>query len=967
MKPTAKLLSLLLAAVMLIASLPSFAFADSTTNPALSGVTYSGSYYSSNGYSYSYLSGLSGTTLKTALHSLMTDTHDTILSYDDIRTYTAQSDADPNNSSKILLFYCGDSVSSTWDSGSTWNREHVWCQSLGTFTTSGAGADLHHLRPTDPTINSKRGNKPFGNVDGGTAVYRSATNSLAGWYSSNYWEPTDDVKGDVARIILYVYTRYPAETNLFNTDSSGSIFESLDVMLDWMELDPVDAEEMRRNNAVENIQGNRNVFIDYPELAYLMFNQTPPAGGTSPTANPTAAPTAAPTAPVTEGEKTYQLVTSQAQLQAGKNYILVGIDSDNTYLAAGYQNTNNRPGVGVTPSGDYITLAPASDSTDIASVYEFTLGGSSGAWTLYDSVNGGYLYAASSSSNYLRCQTANNADGQWTITFSGDAASIIANGTNTRNNLMFNRSANVFSCYASGQSAVYLYAETATAQPTTEPTVQPTAEPTAEPTVEPTVEPTSAPESGSYVLVTSLDDITDGYYVIVGDNGTDMLAMNNTLTGGKMGASSVTISGNYVVNPANELVWYFEETTVADQFSIRSLASGKYVNISGTSTSGFSLTDSPSYYFNASSASAKAENAFYLATTASSGRVISIYQTDFRSYAASSYKAMYLYKLVSGGVVEPNTYTVTFKDWDGTVLSTQTVEEGAAATAPAAPSRTGYTFTGWDVDFSNVTSDLTVTAQYSVNSYTITYYVDGALYNTQTYAYGAAVTMLAEPTKEGYTFSGWDTTITTMPANDVAVNGTFTLIPVTTYTVTFMANGEVVSTQNVQAGAAATAPAAPEVAGYHFVEWDTDYSNVQSDLVVTAVYTKGLTVMTPGAQVRTSPTKGIRFATTVARDYDVNYIDITSFGTLLMPTAMLGENELTLETANVQNIESLGFSSSSTEERYVYFGSLLGLSDSMLSLEITARGYVYYTFGGEQFLAYAQTTVSRSYNGLLGA
>lgn len=319
MKPTAKLLSLLLAAVMLIASLPSFAFADSTTNPALSGVTYSGSYYSSNGYSYSYLSGLSGTTLKTALHSLMTDTHDTILSYDDIRTYTAQSDADPNNSSKILLFYCGDSVSSTWDSGSTWNREHVWCQSLGTFTTSGAGADLHHLRPTDPTINSKRGNKPFGNVDGGTAVYRSATNSLAGWYSSNYWEPTDDVKGDVARIILYVYTRYPAETNLFNTDSSGSIFESLDVMLDWMELDPVDAEEMRRNNAVENIQGNRNVFIDYPEYAWLVFgrelpeNMTTPSGMAQRKEETTSEETTAEiTASVAEAETTAEVITETA-------------------------------------------------------------------------------------------------------------------------------------------------------------------------------------------------------------------------------------------------------------------------------------------------------------------------------------------------------------------------------------------------------------------------------------------------------------------------------------------------------------------------------------------------------------------------------------------------------------------------------------------------------------------------------
>ncbi|MBO4849068.1 MAG: InlB B-repeat-containing protein, partial [Clostridia bacterium] len=59
-----------------------------------------------------------------------------------------------------------------------------------------------------------------------------------------------------------------------------------------------------------------------------------------------------------------------------------------------------------------------------------------------------------------------------------------------------------------------------------------------------------------------------------------------------------------------------------------------------------------------------------------------------------------------------NTYTVTFVDWDGTVLKTQTVDYGAAATAPADPARVGYTFTGWDVDFSNVTSNLTVTAQY---------------------------------------------------------------------------------------------------------------------------------------------------------------------------------------------------------------------------------------------------------------
>ena len=526
-----------------------------------------------------------------------------------------------------------------------------------------------------------------------------------------------------------------------------------------------------------------------------------------------------------------------------------------------------------------------------------------------------------------------------------------------------------------------------TVAPTVEPTVEPTVAPTVEPTVEPTVAPTAAPGETMVLWSENFDDTGNISVSIVdydGDASNWYLTSTYYQSAGYAAGSDSYNSTNGALTPDNwllsptftipengtdyELTYYVRTRNAsypAENYAVM-LATETVYNGDDTVNLGAFTETLKEETLTAS------DTTWRLVTidlSAYAGQTVTI---AWRHYNCTDQYAMYIDTInceytANGGVVEPTTYTVTFKDWDGTVLSTQTVEEGAAATAPAAPSRTGYTFTGWDVDFSNVTSDLTVTAQYSVNSYTITYYVDGALYNTQTYAYGAAVTMLAEPTKEGYTFSGWDTTITTMPANNVTVNGTFTLIPVTTYTVTFMANGEVVSTQNVQAGAAATAPAAPEVAGYHFVEWDTDYSNVQSDLVVTAVYTKGLTVMTPGAQVRTSPTKGIRFATTVARDYDVNYIDITSFGTLLMPTAMLGENELTLETANVQNIESLGFSSSSTEERYVYFGSLLGLSDSMLSLEITARGYVYYTFGGEQFLAYAQTTVSRSYNGLLGA
>ena len=102
-------------------------------------------------------------------------------------------------------------------------------------------------------------------------------------------------------------------------------------------------------------------------------------------------------------------------------------------------------------------------------------------------------------------------------------------------------------------------------------------------------------------------------------------------------------------------------------------------------------------------------------------------------------------------------YSVTFTDWDGTVLSTQQVLHGSAATAPANPTREGYTFNGWSTDFSNVTSDLTVIAQYSINTYTVTFKDwDGTTLKVQTVNHGSAATAPANPTREGYTFVGWD-------------------------------------------------------------------------------------------------------------------------------------------------------------------------------------------------------------------
>ena len=190
-----------------------------------------------------------------------------------------------------------------------------------------------------------------------------------------------------------------------------------------------------------------------------------------------------------------------------------------------------------------------------------------------------------------------------------------------------------------------------------------------------------------------------------------------------------------------------------------------------------------------------------------------------------------------------NSYTVTFKDWNGTVLKTQQVQYGGAATAPANPTRAGYTFTGWDKAFTNVTANLVVTAQYSINTYTVTFKDwNGMVLKTQQVQYGGAATAPANPTRTGYTFTGWDKAFINVTAN-LVVTAQYSI---NTYTVTFKDwNGTVLKTQQVQYGGAATAPANPTRAGYTFTGWDKAFTNVTANLVVTAQYVQNEPVSTP--------------------------------------------------------------------------------------------------------------------------
>ena len=149
------------------------------------------------------------------------------------------------------------------------------------------------------------------------------------------------------------------------------------------------------------------------------------------------------------GNAVYRLVTSSDQLTAGSKYLIANKDADK---ALGSANNNNRAAVDVTMNTDKDII------TDRGEAYELLLGGSEGAWTLYDETNNKYLYAASSSNNYLKLQDSPSVDGQWAVSVTENGiATIKAQGDNTRNIIMYNSGSNIFSCYSSGQKDVSLY------------------------------------------------------------------------------------------------------------------------------------------------------------------------------------------------------------------------------------------------------------------------------------------------------------------------------------------------------------------------------------------------------------------------------------------------------------------------------------------------------------------------------
>jgi VCBS repeat-containing protein len=259
---------------------------------------------------YAGTEGLTGTALALKLNEII-DGHTRVTYSPGVWDAMVVLDRDPNDPTKIIDVYSGDSLDAgnrcgnTCPNADSWNREHTWPQSRGSFNTAaGPGTDLFHMRPSRATSNSSRGNKDYDN--GGAASVPGCP--VLCHADGDSFEPRNAVKGDIARGIMYMDVRYNGDADdQFAVDlkmwnqvgDSGSQLGKLSTLVAWSLADPPDDAERLRNNLIDaDYQHNRNPFIDHPEWVCSIWGSSAPAGAC--VVQPNQPPTTAPMAKTTD-------------------------------------------------------------------------------------------------------------------------------------------------------------------------------------------------------------------------------------------------------------------------------------------------------------------------------------------------------------------------------------------------------------------------------------------------------------------------------------------------------------------------------------------------------------------------------------------------------------------------------------------------------------------------------------------
>ena len=342
---------------------------------------------------YNSANGLSGAALKTALSGIITSGHQD-KGYNGLWTAykTTDIDKDYENDGSILDMYSekpagadpykytpGSNQCGTYSTeGNCYNREHVIPQSLFS-EASPMVSDIHFIRATDGKVNGMRSNYPFGKVSSATFTSKNGSklgSSASSGYSGTVFEPIDEFKGDVARMIFYFVTRYQSKLSSFTSGNmlGSSAFPGLqtwelNVLLAWHNQDPVSQAEIRRNNASYTYQGNRNPFIDNPNYVNLIWGSQQPSADTQAPATATG---------LNISGKTSNSITLAWNASTDN----VGVTGYNVYVNGSLKATVSSTSTtisGLSPSTSYSFYVTAKDAAGNSSPNSSTVSGTTNA------------------------------------------------------------------------------------------------------------------------------------------------------------------------------------------------------------------------------------------------------------------------------------------------------------------------------------------------------------------------------------------------------------------------------------------------------------------------------------------------------------------------------------------------------------------------------------------------------------
>lgn len=235
---------------------------------------------------YDKANGLKGAELKSAIHAIIRK-HE-VLNFDQNisarywwENYFNKTDRHPDG---YYWDMYSEKKEKTYISGDLQTREHLmprsWWGQRKAYHLYDANGDLHNLYPADYNANSAKSNYPLGEVGKikfGNGISKTGNNTYPGGYTGQVFEPADEYKGDFARVYFYMITCYQDYAYSWRTEATKTMLTNgiypsfqpwaIGMLLKWHRNDPVSDKETNRNIEVYKIQGNRNPFVDYPELA----------------------------------------------------------------------------------------------------------------------------------------------------------------------------------------------------------------------------------------------------------------------------------------------------------------------------------------------------------------------------------------------------------------------------------------------------------------------------------------------------------------------------------------------------------------------------------------------------------------------------------------------------------------------------------------------------------------------------